>query len=166
MKHETSRTRADELIRELDLEPHPEGGHFRRHYAATATVEPADGRGTRPALTSIYYLLRPGEIGRWHRVRSDEAWHFYEGTPLELLMMPPDMTDVRQRRLGPPGVDTRPAAVVPVGWWQAARPADGFALVGCSVGPGFDFADFELLRDRPAEAAALRERHPDLAGLI
>lgn len=166
MKHGPTQDRADELIRELELEPHPEGGHFRRHYASASTVEPADGRGVRPALTSIYYLLRAGEIGRWHRVRSDEAWHFYEGTPLTLLMTPPDMTDARQLRLGPPGTDTRPAAVVPAGWWQAARPADDFALVGCSVGPGFDFADFELLRDRPAEAAMLRAGHPDLAGLI
>lgn len=166
MQHDTTRNRADELIRELGLAPHPEGGHFRRHYAARSTVEPADGRGARPALTSIYYLLRSGEIGRWHRVRSDEAWHFYEGTPLELLLMSPDMTGLERLRLGPAGADTRPAAVVPAGWWQAARPADGFALAGCSVGPGFDFADFELLRDRPAEAAALRERHPDLAELI
>lgn len=158
--------RAEALALELELRPHPEGGRFRRVFASESPVVPEDGRGPRPALTSIYYLLRGDEHSRWHRVRSDEAWHFYEGSPLELLLADPRLENLHRLRLGPTAGEARPVAVVPAGWWQAARPTAGYALVGCSVGPGFDEADFGLMRDDPAAADALRTHFPELISLL
>src|SRR5215204_7507828 len=89
------------LIARLELIPHPEGGYYRELYRSADKVDPADGRGTRPALTSIYFLLPAGAVSRWHRVLSDEVWHFYEGAPLELWMAAPDGDAIRQVRLGP-----------------------------------------------------------------
>ena len=78
-------TRAAELIASLDLAPHPEGGFFRELYRSDSRVQPLDGRPERRALTTIYVLLPAGEVSRWHRVGSDEVWHFFEGDPLELF---------------------------------------------------------------------------------
>ena len=149
--------RAEELIRALGLAPHPEGGHFVETFRSPLEVTPADGRGARASLTAILFLLQEGACSRWHRVRSDEAWHWYEGAPLELLTVGPDGGDVAVTTLGPLSAGAVPQHVVPAGWWQAARPVDGYALVGCTVGPGFDFADFALLADVPAaERPAMR----------
>ena len=82
--------RAAELIRELGLAPHPEGGFFREIFRSTLLVEPCDGRSRRSALTAIFFLLAQGQVSRWHSVRSDEVWHLYEGGPLELLIASPD----------------------------------------------------------------------------
>lgn len=158
--------RAAELIRVLDLVPHPEGGHFGEVYRSALTVRPADRDVSRAALTSIYFLLAAGERSRWHRVAADEAWHFYEGDPLELLWTASDGTTCEARRLGPVGAGVAPVAVVPAGCWQAARPTGAYALVGCSVGPGFDYADFTLLAGQPGAAASLAERFPHLADLV
>lgn len=76
--------RAADLVTALGLQPHPEGGRFREIYRSAAAVDPRDGRPVRSAVTAIYYLLVAGEMSRWHRVRSDEVWHFLEGDPLEL----------------------------------------------------------------------------------
>ena len=78
-------TRAAELITRLQLEPHPEGGYYREIFRSSGLVSPADGRGPRAALTTIYFLLPAGIVSRWHRVASDEVWHLYEGGPLEVL---------------------------------------------------------------------------------
>jgi len=156
--------RATELIRIFDLKPHPEGGYFRELFRSPAAVRPADGRGDRPALTSIYFLLAAGEVSRWHRLASDEVWHHYEGDPLELFLLDGDRLE--RRRLGPAGPDSAPVTAIPAGRWQAARPAGTFALAGCSVGPGFDFADFRLMAHDPAAVDALRRRFPDLAALL
>ena len=162
--------RPAELIDLLDLRPHPEGGHYAEIYRSADEVAPADGRGVRPAITTIYFLLRRGEMSRWHRVSSDEVWNFYEGGGLELLRLAPDPADLETIRLGPvaSGGGTRPTATIPAGHWQAARlSGDGppYALVGCTVGPGFDFADFTMLADDPAAAEA-RRRHPAVAPLL
>lgn len=141
--------RAAQLIATLGLEPHPEGGCFREVFRSGARVQPQDGRGERSALTTIYFLLRAGEQSRWHRVGSDEVWHFYEGDPLELLWVGPGDGPVQRVRLGAVGPDSAPVAVVPAGCWQAAGTTGAYTLVGCSVGPGFDFADFEMIRDSP-----------------
>ena len=77
--------RAAELIAQLSLQPHPEGGYYREVFRSAGVVTPADGRGARAALTTIYFLLPAGAASRWHRVTSDEVWHFYEGDPIELL---------------------------------------------------------------------------------
>lgn len=134
--------RAAELIELLNLKPHPEGGHYAEVFRSTREVQPQDARPLRSALTTIYFLLMRGEWSRWHRVASDEAWHFYEGDPLELLVRRGN--DTKRTVLGVAGRDARPVSVVPADCWQAARSLGEYTLVGCSVGPGFDFADFEM----------------------
>jgi predicted cupin superfamily sugar epimerase len=158
--------RAADLIATLGLRPHPEGGHYGEVFRSVARVRPADRDVERVALTTIYFLLEAGEWSRWHRVQADEAWHFSEGDPLDLLWFDAGGDVVRRARLGPAAADTRPVAVVPAGCWQAARPLGAYSLVGCTVAPGFEFADFTLLADAPEDAARLRARHPNLAELI
>jgi predicted cupin superfamily sugar epimerase len=155
--------RVAELIETLALAPHPEGGFYREIWRAPLGVAPADGRGVRAALTSIYFLLSAGDVSRWHRVRSDELWHHYEGAPLELWIAPPDALRIERLRLGPLGPDHAPVRCVPANAWQAARSLGAYTLVGCSVGPGFEFADFELLRDRADLADALCGALPEAA---
>lgn len=146
---DTVHARAAELIRRLGLQPHPEGGHFFEAFRSRLSVSPSDSRSLRPALTVIYFLLAEGAFSRWHRVRSDEAWHWYEGSPLELLSVGPDGGSITITRLGPLSNASAPLHIVPAGWWQAARPLGPYALMGCSVGPGFDYADFSLLSSIP-----------------
>lgn len=158
--------RTSELIRELGLDPHPEGGHYRRIYASTATVV-AGGR-VRPALTAIRYLLPGGERSRWHRVDADEAWHWQEGEPLELLCFDAANGRLDRTVLGD-SADRMPAMqVVPAGTWQCARPLGAYALVACTVSPGFDWSGFELLDGTSAVARELSRlgalHAPDRAG--
>jgi len=157
--------RVAELIARLSLEPHPEGGYYREVHRSPSGVQPLDDRPARAALTTIYFLLATGQHSRWHRVRSDEAWHFYEGDALELLVADPSAAHVSSVTLAPldRGV---PVHVVAAGWWQAARPLGRYALAGCTVAPGFDFADFSFLRDEPGAAAVLADARPDLASLL
>ncbi len=156
--------RAAELINLLGLGPHPEGGYYREMHRSAKTVHYSGV--TRSAMTSIYYLLAAGERSQWHRVASDEVWHFYEGAPLELTMASPDALQVRVHRLGPLTECSRPMYVVPAAHWQAAQPTGAYCLVGCTVGPGFDFDDFQLLRDLPEIEAPVRERLLDRHGRI
>jgi predicted cupin superfamily sugar epimerase len=100
-KAEPMTDRAAALIATLGLTPHPEGGYYGELYRSSASVDPGDGRGARPALTTIYFLLPAGAISRWHRVQSDEAWHFYEGAPLDLWLATPQAETVQRNRLGP-----------------------------------------------------------------
>jgi predicted cupin superfamily sugar epimerase len=159
-------SRAAELIATLDLRPHPEGGFYRELFKSASQVAPADGRGARAALTTIYFLLPAGHVSRWHQVASDEVWHLYEGGPLELLEVDAGLHTFRRHVLGSVGAAPAPVCTIPAGHWQAARPQSGYALVGCTVGPGFDFADFRLLADDPASATRLRTGWPDLAALL
>ena len=144
----------------LGLEPHPEGGHYREIFRSGHGVLPEDSRGRRAGLTVIHFLLRRGEVSRWHRVRSDEAWQMLEGDGLELLIATSDLSAIETVRLAPTSSGGVPVHVVPAGSWQAARPIGPYALVACNVGPGFDFADFEMMKDNPAAAAALKSRWP------
>lgn len=115
---------ADAVIAALGLEPHPEGG--------------------RGALTAIYYLLRAGEVSRWHRVDAVEIWHFHAGGPLELRISP-DGERVETHLLGlDPAAGQRPQVVVPKDAWQSARPLGAWTLAGCAVAPAFDFAGFAM----------------------
>lgn len=159
-------SRAAELIRMLALRPHPEGGHYGQVFRSSRRVRALEGDRDveRTALTTIYFLLTAGEHSRWHRVRSDEAWHWYEGDPLELLRL--DDAGLRQLRLGPPAKDTRPVSVIGADCWQAARSLGEYSLVGCSVAPGFEFEDFSLMADVPEAAAHLRAKHPELTSLL
>jgi uncharacterized protein len=157
--------RAAELIRHLELAPHPEGGYYRETWRSTTRVS-VDQRPQRSALTTIYFLLVAGSFSAWHRVRSDEVWHWHEGEPLELLLASPDLNIVQRRRLGPLGPDIEPVITVPADWWQAARPLGGYSLCGCTVAPGFEFEDFAFLRDHPAARDALRNTKPELVSLL
>lgn len=160
-------TRAEQLVTQLALQPHPEGGHYREQFRSRRMVRTDDGRSERWALTSILYLLRAGERSRWHRVASDEVWHFHEGAPLEVHLLDGRRAQHRVERLGPVAEDgTRPLVVVPAGVWQAVRPSGEYALCGCDVAPGFEFADFRLMADDPVAAQALRESHPALVDLL
>ena len=158
--------RAAELIRELGLAPHPEGGFFREIFRSAVLVEPCDGRSRRSALTAIFYLLARGQVSRWHSVRSDEVWHLYEGGPLELLIASPDARSIESARLGPVGKQATPTRTVAAGCWQAARPLGDYALAGCTVAPGFEYGDFHMLADDPQTAARLRAVAPQLAELL
>ncbi|HEV7366181.1 MAG TPA: cupin domain-containing protein [Gemmatimonadales bacterium] len=157
--------RAASLITSLNLIPHPEGGYYGELYRSNAVVHPADARGPRSALTTIYFLLTGDTVSRWHRVQSDEVWHFYEGAPLDLWLAAPGVDAVEQRRLGTLDGSQRPVWPVPGGWWQAARSTGAYTLVGCTVGPGFDFGDFVLAADQPSAAQAFGAR-PALAHLL
>lgn len=149
--------RAADLARLLGLQPHPEGGAYRETWRSPALP------GVRAAATTIYFLLDRGQHSRWHRVDADEIWTHLEGGPLELWIWTGDGRPER-RFLGPvDDAGTLPVAVVPAGCWQAARPADGYVLVGCTVAPGFQFSGFRMLSEEPEPAAKLRAESPGLA---
>jgi predicted cupin superfamily sugar epimerase len=129
---------ADDIIRTLNLSPHPEGGWFRE------TFRDAGSANGRAHGTAIYYLLKAGEISHWHRVDAAEIWHWYAGGPLTLKLSA-DGGQSETHRLGPDlASGERPQLVVPAGVWQAAEPVGAFTLVGCTVAPGFDFGGFEM----------------------
>lgn len=138
---------AADLIARLELSPHPEGGWFREVHRATERVDTA--RGARSALTTIYYLLEREQVSRWHVVASDEVWHFYAGAPLELLVYEPGGRQFRRCVLSAPAADREPIGIVRAGAWQAARSLGDYSLVGCNVGPGFEFADFRFVSSLP-----------------
>jgi uncharacterized protein len=158
--------RAQELIATLGLAPHPEGGFYREIFRSPDHVLPGDGRGPRAALTTIYFLLTDETVSRWHRVRSDEVWHLYEGGPLELFELDLDAESLERQHLSQVGQGSRPVHTIAAGRCQAARSVGPYALIGCTVGPGFDFEDFRLLADDPASAAKVRARWPDASALL
>jgi predicted cupin superfamily sugar epimerase len=159
---------ADLLIEMLELLPHPEGGFYRETYRAPGTIAAAalPGRfgGARAYSTAIYFLLVGDQFSALHRLRCDEVWHFYLGTPMEIIEITGGGRLV-VTRLGP-GLTAGevPQAVVPAGHWFGARLAEprpeAFALVGCTVAPGFDFADLEMARRDDMLAA--HPRHESL----
>ena len=156
--------RATELIRELGLKPHPEGGYFREVFRSPRQVQPFDQRPARSGLTTIYFLLAKGQYGRWHRVASDEVWHFYEGDPLELCWI--DEGDVvHQEVLSTGSLNAQRMCVVPAGCWQAARPLGEFSFLGTDVAPGFEFQDFEMLSEESPAFAHITSLRPDFAEL-
>jgi predicted cupin superfamily sugar epimerase len=160
-----STDRAAELVELLQLQPHPEGGHYREIYRSPASVTCADGRGARSAITTIDFLLARGQFSAWHRVASDEVWHLLEGGPLCLWLMTPALDRIEQVELGRADGTRGPRQVVAAGWWQAAEPVGDYALCGATVGPGFDFADFAFLRGTKDGEAALARLRPDLQRL-
>lgn len=128
---------AQEVVRLLDLAPHPEGGFYRE------TFRDPHGRDGRAASTAIYYLLPAGQVSAWHRVDAAEAWHWHAGAPLEL-----SLHDAGRRTILRLGADLaggeRPQGIVPAGVWQSAKSLGAWTLVGCTVAPGFEFAHFEI----------------------
>jgi predicted cupin superfamily sugar epimerase len=157
----------DGLVSSLGLLPHPEGGFYRETYRSpeilAASALPARFHGERALSTAIYFLVPRGAFSALHRIQSDEVWHFYRGAALEIVCIDPDGRR-RDVRLGP-DLDRGdvPQAVVTAGTWFGSRVVgDGeLSLVGCTVAPGFDFADFEL-----ATRAVLAARFPAHAGVI
>jgi len=144
-------TPARTVIEKLDLKPHPEGGWYREVYRSSDPVHTS--RGARSAITAIYYLLERSQVSRWHVVAADEIWHFYEGSPLELLAYDPRARAMVHSVLSYIKEDHEPVAVIRRGLWQAARSLGEFSLVGCSVGPGFQFEDFQLVATIPGHQA-------------
>ncbi|SHN41953.1 cupin domain-containing protein [Cryptosporangium aurantiacum] len=135
------------LAQALDLEPHPEGGWFRQTWRSPVEFRPDGYPGPRAAATGIYFLLAPGEVSRWHVVRSDELWLWQSGGPLVLTIASgPDADDARELVLGPDlTAGHQFQGLVPGGQWQAARPAgDAPVLVSCIVAPGFEYEDWQL----------------------
>lgn len=130
---------ADDIIALLELERHPEGGYFRETFRDEVSSE----RG-RASSTAIYFLLKAGEISRWHKVDAAETWHWYRGAPLELGIAPPQGPAERIALGDNLAAGQRPQAVVPPGYWQQARSLGDYTLVGCTVAPGFLFEKFEL----------------------
>ncbi len=154
------------LIAELKLEAHPEGGFYRSAFRSERNVKPADPRSERPALSSIYFLLIEGQHSRWHRVLSDEVWCLLEGDPVTLSCLDEMMGEITRMVVGRHGPGAEPLRVVPGGTWQAAEPAGEYALVSCSVGPGFEFSDFAFAADHPEVAAAIRALGAGFARLL
>jgi predicted cupin superfamily sugar epimerase len=131
---------AAEVIRLLDLKPHPEGGHFRETFR-----DPRAAENGRAASTAIYFLLARDERSHWHRVDAAELWHFYAGAPLVLEMAGQEQGTIRRMKLGPDlAMGERPQGIVPANHWQAAESMGDWTLVGCTVAPGFEFSTFEL----------------------
>jgi len=173
----SERGEAEEIIAALGLQPHPEGGFYRETYRSSMSVR-VDAR-ERSASTAIYYLLESGNFSAWHRIASDELWHFYAGSPLNIYVL--NDSGLTTHRLGNPQNDASCSfqAVVHAGHWFAAQlafdadpssqgrqggmPAEPnpYALVGCTVAPGFEFTEFEL-----ADSQALARQHPRHAELI
>ena len=132
------RPSASDIIAQLDLKPHPEGGHYRETFRDSAT----DANG-RSHSTAIYFLLARGERSHWHRVDAVEVWHYHAGDPLTLRIA--DNQGMRSVTLGPNiSVGEAPQAIVPTRAWQAAESTGDWTLVGCTVAPGFEFSGFEL----------------------
>jgi predicted cupin superfamily sugar epimerase len=128
---------AADVIRLLDLAPHPEGGHYRETFRDLRLI---DGRS---ASTAIYYLLARGERSHWHCVDAVEIWHYYAGAPLDIEII--DVANTYVLRLGLDlAAGERPQVVVPTGKMQSAESLGAWTLVGCTVAPGFEFAGFTL----------------------
>lgn len=155
------------IIKALNLQPHPEGGWYRETYRSTETIAasalPKRFDGPRCYATAIYFLLNSENFSALHRIKSDEQWHFYSGSPLTVHVIHADgrYTQIKLSSKLEEGETFQ--AVVPRGCWFGATvdTPDAYALVGCSVAPGFDFADFEM-----AQAESLSQEFPQHAELI
>ncbi len=158
---------ATDLIAQLKLEPHPEGGFYRETYRAPVLIS-ADElaphfKGARNFSTAIYFLIPAGKHSRLHRIRADEVWHFYGGDPLKIVEITPEGV-VKETVLGLNLFQGEvPQYVVTAGNWFGATALAGknYSLVGCTVAPGFDFADFEM-----ADRATMLRRYPNASNWI
>lgn len=162
---------ASDFVAALQMVPHPEGGFYAETYRAREVIDqsalPTRFGGDRPFCTAIYFLLENQHRSALHRIQSDEVWHFYAGGPLTIYVIEPTTGTLSEIRLGN-RLDRGDVfqAVVAAGSWFGAKPvgeADGaaFSLVGCTVAPGFDFADFEL-----ADRAAMLAQFPQHKTII
>lgn len=152
---------AHPLVKKLDLLPHPEGGYYKQVYRSDDTVSSPKHGLARPSLTHIYFLLLKGQVSRFHRVLHDEVWNHYAGAPLRLFHL--HQQQLTEQRLGTE--DFEFASVVRAGHYQAAESMGDYTLVGCSVAPGFDFADFSFIEE-PSLKQWLEVSHPDMQRFI
>lgn len=158
---------ATELVHAFQLLPHPEGGYYKENYRSHEEISgnalPARFSGNRSFSTAIYFLLEKGNFSAFHRIQSDECWHFYAGQTLHIHVIHPDGLYEIIRLGNNIASGEQFQAVVPAGSWFASETAEPgqFSFVGCTVAPGFDFADFEL-----AEAAVLSIKFPMHANII
>ena len=155
-----------QLIQQYGLLPHPEGGFYKETYRSSETIAanalPARFTGSRSFATAIYFLLEQGNFSGFHKIKSDEGWHFYAGGPLHVYTLHFDGS-LETTVLGNDiSAGQTFQHVVPANCWFASRPAPGtdFAFVGCTVAPGFDFADFELAKAQ--ELIRLYPQHEEL----
>ncbi|NOU48159.1 MAG: cupin domain-containing protein [Bacteroidales bacterium] len=152
-------------VEKLKLIPHPEGGFYREIYRSKEVLDSnflgSAFEGKRNLSTAIYYLLTKGDFSAFHRIKSDEIWHFYAGESLQLHIIHPDGRYESKIVGNKPFTDEEPFVLVPGACWFAAIPLGEFALVGCTVAPGFAFEDFEL-----AERQALIKLFPQHYQLI
>ena len=131
---------AADIIQRLNMQPHPEGGHFVETFRDDLTLP----KSKRAISTAIYYLLEKGDRSHWHRVDAVEIWHHYAGAPLTLSIAAED-APAEEWILGPDLLkEERPQVVIPRGYWQAAHSNGDWTLVGCTVAPGFEFDGFEI----------------------
>ena len=148
-------------VAKLQLTPHPEGGFYRETYRSDMVVArealPSGFAGPRAASTAIYFLIEGENFSAFHRLRSDEVWHYYAGSPLRVHVLDPGGAYSSLTLGNNPDARQVPQAVVPAQCWFASHVADwrSWALVGCTVAPGFDFADFEI-----GERVKLTQRYP------
>lgn len=161
MSNQPRDPRVRTLIDNLDLSPHPEGGYYRETFRSACQVRTPDAGRKRCAGTGIYFLLPAGVCTNWHRVRSDELWHFYEGDPVVLEVITKTGQYERIELAGQADGQYAFQGLAPAQCWQRAWSAGSYSLVGCTVTPGFEFEDFEM-----QEAGVLAERYPRLKGKI
>jgi uncharacterized protein len=158
---------AEYFIKHLQLQPHPEGGFFKETYRSTRNISlqclPDGFNGDRPYSTAINFLLQQEDYSAFHRIKSDECWHFYDGGTLLIHIIDKEgvYSCIRLGRKIDQGETFQ--FVVPADCWFASEPAPGvdFALVGCTVAPGFDFADFEM-----AKEATLLDHYPQHRSVV
>jgi predicted cupin superfamily sugar epimerase len=157
---------ANYWIEHLGLEQHPEGGFFREVYQSGEFIQkkglPGRYSSFRPFSTSIYFLLKSDQFSAFHRLKSDEIWHFYTGSPLILCMLLQNGKSMTVNLGNDPLKKELFQFAIPKGIWFAARPAlkDSYSLLGCTVAPGFDVDDFEL--GSKAHLLRLFPQHKDL----
>ncbi len=156
-----------QLIQRYNLQPHPEGGWYKEVYRSKEIIEakalPARYGGDRTFCTAIYFLLEEGEMSAFHRIKSDECWHFYQGDPMQVYIIDKDGaltiielgSEVEKGQLF--------QFVVPANTWFASKPSPGstYCFVGCTVAPGFEFSDFDL-----ADADVLSRQYPQHESVI
>jgi predicted cupin superfamily sugar epimerase len=159
---------SSDWIKKLDLKPHIEGGYFREYYKSDFILESGSQDGFFPdgrcVSTAIYYLLESTDISSFHRIKSDEIWHFYSGSSLTIHIIDDNNGFYTAHKLGcRPGLDENLSVVVKKGLWFAAgvNEPDTFVLAGCTVSPGFDYRDFEI-----GEKAMLLKKFPHHSELI
>jgi len=156
--------RVDFLVKKLKLEPlTKEGGRFSIAFRSKKIIDTLDQRGKRIAVSGIFFLLTKGEVSKLHRVKSDEIWHFYEGSPVELFVICEDRK-LNRFVLGDVSENSVPMVFVPANCWQCARSLGDYSFVGCNVAPGFEYEDFELPDKKTSEKIV--KLFPQLKGFL